>query len=341
MIKLRNVLTPYATQVETEMQRLIPTLNEHRPFFGQIHYHLGWANANYDPEKHAGGKRVRAAFCLMVCEAFTGSIERALSAAAATEFLHEFTLIHDDIQDGDRSRRHRPTLWTIVGARQAINAGDGLFALAQQAMLHSHTRGVPAEIVLRTQQRFNEAMVHLCIGQHLDMDFEDRSAVTPEEYLTMIDGKTAALLAFAGEAGALMAGADERSILAFRQTGRAVGLAFQMLDDILGIWGDPAKTGKPVGADIRAKKKSFPVAYALSQPASEELRALYAAPIEQESQVLQARRLIETTGARDYVLRCANEQKEQAFEALAQVALPREAMKTIYQLVELLVTRSY
>ncbi len=341
MSSLQTLLAPYVLTVERAMRDRVPPLAAHRTFFGQLHYHLGWANAAYEPEEHPSGKRVRAAFCLMSCEAIAGQMEQAIPAAVAVELLHEFSLIHDDIEDGDRARRHRPTLWTVVGQPQAINAGDGLFALAQRAMLESSAHGVPAERVLQAMQRFNEAALALCIGQHLDMSFERRDTVTTEEYLEMIRGKTASLLAFAGEVGALMAGGDEARVRAIREMGEALGLAFQIRDDLLGLWGDPARTGKPVGADIRAKKKSLPVAYALSQPGSERLRELYAGPIESAAQVAEANRLIEATGAREHVSALAAEQAQRALRLLDSLALPPGQGAPLRTLTELLTEREH
>ncbi|HEX8680942.1 MAG TPA: polyprenyl synthetase family protein [Ardenticatenaceae bacterium] len=336
MVTLIQLLAPYAARAEAEMRAMVPPLDTAPSFFGQMHYHLGWANEQYEPEEGRSGKRVRAAFCLMTCEALAGSLERALPAAAAIELLHEFSLVHDDIEDGDRQRRHRATLWVLEGVPQAINTGDGLFALTQTALLRSTERGVPAERVLHAQRRLNEVALHLCVGQHLDMSFQQREAVTPEEYLTMIGGKTVALLAFAGEAGAMMAGADEESVAALRQVGEAMGLAFQMQDDLLGLWGEPGRTGKPVGADIRAKKKSLPIAYALSQPGAARLRALYAGPIESDAEVAEVNQLVEETGAREHVSGLIREQEERAISLLGRVATPPEALNRLRQLVELL-----
>ncbi len=337
---LPHLLAPYVASVDDAMRRVVPPLSAARSFWGQLHYHLGWVNAAYEPTESPTGKRVRAAFCLMCCEALAGSSAPALPAAAAIELLHEFSLIHDDIEDGDRARRHRPTLWTVVGQPQAINAGDGLFALAQQAMLQSVGQGVPAAQVLHAQQRFNDAAVALCVGQHLDMSFEQRERVSPDEYLTMIRGKTAALLAFAGEAGALMAGAEASTARALYEVGEALGLAFQMQDDLLGLWGDPSRTGKPVGADIRAKKKSLPVTFALSHPESHALRTLYSRPIETEAQIAEASHLIEATGARGWVATQARAQAERARTTLQQVAEQAGGeWGTVFQLVALLTER--
>ncbi|MGH2544074.1 MAG: polyprenyl synthetase family protein, partial [Ardenticatenaceae bacterium] len=305
-----------------------------------LHYHLGWANARYESEALPGGKRVRPVLCLMSCEAFTGMVERALPAAVAVELLHAFSLIHDDIEDGDRCRWHRPTLWTLVGQPQAINAGDGLFALAQSALLRSAEEGIPAETVLEALARFNEAALQLCIGQHLDMTFEARAVVSPEEYLEMIQGKTASLLAYAGAVGAVMGGAGEAEVAALYEMGEALGLAFQMQDDLLGLWGDPQRTGKPVGADIRARKKSLPVAYALSQPGSERLRTLYASPIETDEQVAEANRLIESTGAHDYTKAQVRHQAARAAAMLDTLSASQERLAPLRRLVELLTHRN-
>lgn len=341
MSELGALLAPYVSRVEAEMRRLMPPLDQHPTFLGQLYYHLGWANERYDLEEAPRGKRVRAAFCLMVGEALGQELECALSAAAAIEFLHEFTLMHDDIEDGDRLRRHRPSLWTLVGIPQAINAGDGLFALAQKALLHSVTRGVPATQVLRAQERFNDATLKLCIGQHLDMGFEEREQVTPAEYLEMIGGKTAALLGFSGEAGALMAQADEATVQAFHTIGESLGLAFQMCDDLLALWGDPARTGKPVGADIRAKKKSLPVLFALNQPGSDRLHALYAGPLEDEADVVEALRLIEAMGAREFVRDLATQQEERATSLLHSLPLRADARARLLALAALLTQREH
>lgn len=341
MTTLPQLLAPYASAVEAAMRDLIPPLSAHPSFYHQLHYHLGWSDLEGNALSLPGGKRVRAALCLMACETLGGTQAQGLPAAAAVELLHEFSLIHDDIQDQDRARRHRPTLWTLVGEAQAINAGDGLFALAQQALLSSTSEGIAAEKVLHAQRRFNETAVALCIGQHLDMSFETRAVIAPEEYLEMIRGKTATLLAFACEVGALLAGAEAESIRALHEMGEALGLAFQMRDDLLGLWGDPELTGKPVGADIRARKKSLPVAYALSQPQSEQLRALYAGPLSESAQIQEARRLIEATGAREYATQLAEQQAQRAHEALAHVQAKAEALAPLQQLVTHLTHRDY
>lgn len=338
---LSTLLTPYVKTMLTTMREVVPPLSAHPTFYGQIHYHLGWADEQYRPTQTPSGKRIRPAFCLMSCEAFAGDTARARYASVSVELLHEFSLVHDDIEDGDRIRRHRPTLWTVVGMPQAINAGDGIFAWAQLALLKSTEVGVPAETVLHAQRRLNETALALCVGQHLDMDFETRSHVTPDEYVEMSRGKTAELLGFAGEVGALMGGASVEEAHTLFQLGQAMGLAFQMRDDILGIWGDTSVTGKPVGADIRAKKKSLPVAYALSHARSDELRRLYEGSFEDDQAVARARDLITATGAREYAADLAGGYESKAISLLEALSAPTTRLKPLYHLANELAKRTY
>ncbi len=338
---LSTLLAPYVQTMLTTMREVVPALSVHPTFYGQIHYHLGWADAHYRPADTPSGKRIRPAFCLMSCEVFAGKYTHARYAAVAVELLHEFSLVHDDIEDGDRTRRHRPTLWTIVGTPQAINAGDALFAWAQLALLKSTEQGIPAETVLHAQRRLNETALALCEGQHLDMDFERRARVTPDEYVDMSRGKTAALLGFAGEVGALFGGASLEESRKVYDLGEAMGLAFQMRDDLLGIWGDTEVTGKPVGADIRAKKKSLPVTYALSQPDTEELRRLYQGKFEEEASIVRARDLITATGARDYTADLAAGYESRALALLETLDAPPKRVKPLYQLANELAKRTH
>lgn len=340
-MSLTALITPYAHATLTELRRVVPAIEVHPAFYGQLHYHLGWATADYQPADTPSGKRIRSAFCLMACELFADNFQPALSAAAAIELLHEFSLVHDDIEDGDRTRRHRPTLWTLVGQPQAINAGDGLFALAQLALLKSGEAGVAAERVLQAQKRLNDTALALCIGQYLDMSFEKRDLVTPDEYIEMIRGKTAALLAFSGEAGALLGGADDTDTRKFYELGEAMGLAFQMRDDLLGIWGDPAITGKPVGADIRAKKKSLPVTYALTHDESGELQALYRNSLKGKAKVERARNLIEATGAYEVVATRATAYETKALGILESLNVSESRLLPLRTLADELAQRTY
>ncbi|MBI3958458.1 MAG: polyprenyl synthetase family protein [Chloroflexi bacterium] len=234
--------------------------------YQMMHYHMGWVDEAFQPGVFDTGKRIRPLLCLMACAAVGGDPATALPAAAAVEILHNFSLIHDDIEDGDETRRHRPTVWKRWGMPQAINAGDGMFALAFAALLGSSARGVADSAVLAALARFTTCCVALTEGQHLDLRFEQRETVAVADYLRMIEGKTASLVAASLSIGALLGGAEAKTDDALYRFGRHIGLAFQIRDDILGIWGDPALTGKAAGNDILRRKKSLPLLYALEEP---------------------------------------------------------------------------
>jgi geranylgeranyl diphosphate synthase type I len=213
------------------------------------------------------GKRLRPRILLSVaeCEGADGSV--ALGAAAALELLHNFSLIHDDIEDGDEMRHGRQTLWAKHGVRAALVAGDAMSALAYLTLVDG-SRGLPPETLAAMLRCLQDAHFRMCEGQAFDIGFETATFVTFDEYVHMIEGKTAALLAVACELGAWAAGASAERAAAYSRVGRAYGLAFQIRDDVLGTWGRTEETGKPSGADIRRRKWSFPVAWALAQPPS-------------------------------------------------------------------------
>ena len=262
-----------------------------------VAYHLGWTDENGEPAA-AGGKALRPALALLSARAAGAPHETALPGAVAVEFVHAFSLLHDDIMDGDRTRRHRPAAWTVFGPSAAILGGDALLALSENLLLDQQTRGAhwAARALTAATQR-------LIAGQALDIGFEQRDDVTLDECLTMAGDKTGALLACACSIGAMLAEGPTRLVTHLTGFGTEMGLAFQLVDDLLGIWGSPETTGKPVLADLRARKKSLPVVYALNsgRPESERLAALYAEPGPPSEDVLrEMARLVEAAGGRDW-----------------------------------------
>jgi geranylgeranyl diphosphate synthase type I len=276
-LELPTVLERYRTDIEQSVRRLLNSKPD--GLYGMLRYHFGWLEADGRPASHALGKAVRPTLCLLTCEAVGGDWQRALPAAAALELIHNFSLIHDDIQDGDEQRHHRPTVWTIWGQAQAINAGDAACALSGIAMEQLRESGYLAETILTSWQLLNAATLRLVEGQYLDLAFEQRTNITVDEYLAMIARKTGALIEAAAHIGALLGEAEKPVVDYLRWYARALGLAFQIGDDLLGIWGQAAETGKPVAADLRRRKKSLPVVYALQQSSPEDktlLARLYA-----------------------------------------------------------------
>jgi geranylgeranyl diphosphate synthase type I len=335
---LEPFLARFLPPLEAEMRIVVQSADPRQAaLFGMLHYHLGWADASFNPCHTETGKHIRPVLCLLSCETCGGDWEQALPAASAVELLHNFSLIHDDIEDGDRTRRGHPTVWALWGEAQAINAGDALFALAQLALLRLAGRGVPATTVVTAQTLFNEACMALTGGQHLDIGFESRDAVPVADYLAMIEGKTAALVACACELGALVAAAPQDRRASLRAFGRHLGLAFQMRDDILGVWGDPAVTGKPVGADIARRKKTLPILHGLAQ--SEALRALFAQKELTEADVRRATALLDETSSRAFAEGLAQEHHHRALAALEEANLQGCAAQALHDLTQALLNR--
>lgn len=326
-MSLAEYMKKYLPWIEAEMRELLaaPAALVWR-HYAIMQYHMGWLDADLKPARAAAGKRVRPLLCLLTCAAAGGDPRRAMPAAAGLELLHNFSLIHDDIEDGSLTRRHRPTAWSLFGMAQACNAGDGMFSLAHAAFYRLKSFGMAAETVLAALERFDAMCVRLTEGQYLDMSFESRLDVSVEEYFAMIAGKTGALLAVAAELGALLAGAEAEVVAAYRRFGAGLGRAFQLRDDILGIWGDEEVTGKSAASDLLSKKKTLPVIYALAHPkVGPRLRSLYAGPAFAPDDVAAVLVLLEAAGAREYTqaqVRDASTEARRALEEVAASAVP-------------------
>ncbi len=281
-------------------------------------YHLGWVDADGKPATGRRGKGIRPRLCLTACQAVGGDPRRALGAAAAIELTHEFSLVHDDIQDGDRQRRGRPALWTLFGIPQAINAGDALFVLARRAISDDGGELTP-DVVVDLVRRYDRACLRLAEGQYLDIAFETADRVDVGDYLVMVNGKTGALLGAAAGLGARAGGAPPAIADAFARYGEALGAAFQMQDDVLGLWGDPEQTGKPAGNDLARRKKSLPLVLALSDPAlGPDLARLYAAAEPPDAATVAA--WVERIAAAGYREKCAALAERYAADALSALA---------------------
>lgn len=324
-----DIITKMTAAVEETLRESVlsidtPLLADYRHMLA---YHLGWEGEGAGPE--ASGKRVRPLLTLLTCAAANGDWHLALPAAAGVELVHNFSLIHDDIQDNSPLRRGRRTVWNIWGVAQAINAGDAMFTLAHLTLLRLE-KTCSAEIVVQASKILHQACLELTQGQYLDLTFETRKEVTLEEYWHMVSGKTAALLAAATELGALVAGADPSTRQAYRCFGHALGLAFQAQDDILGIWGDAALTGKSNESDLLAGKKSLPVLFALGQDGAFARRWQQGSIQSEEVRDLAAQ--LEREGARAFAEEAARLKTEQALQSLYQAGPQgqyEEALRTL------------
>ena len=246
------------SHIESELQKQVSRLDAPRTkhFHEMLTYHMGWTGDGAGPD--AAGKRIRPLMVLLSTAASGGNWEFALPAAAAIELVHNFSLVHDDIQDNSPKRRGRDTAWVKWGAPMAINVGDALFVISNQAILDLK-ENYPAEVVVRAAEILNNTCLELTRGQFLDISYEERTDLTVEDYWPMIAGKTAALLSASCHIGSLLGRADNSQQEAYRSFGHYLGLAFQVQDDILGIWGDEAVTGKSAASDLAEGKNSLPV----------------------------------------------------------------------------------
>jgi geranylgeranyl diphosphate synthase, type I len=251
-------IKPLLSQIELELQKQVARLDTPRtkPFHEMLTYHMGWTGEGAGPE--ATGKRIRPLMVLLCTAACDASWQPALPAAAAVELVHNFSLVHDDIQDKSDKRRGRTTAWVKWGAPMAINVGDALFAISSQAII-CLKESYPAEVVVKAAEILHDTCLELTRGQFLDMSYEQTNELGVEDYWPMVSGKTAALLSACCYIGSLLGGADDAKQDAYRSFGHYLGLAFQVQDDILGIWGDEAVTGKSAASDLIEGKKSLPV----------------------------------------------------------------------------------
>lgn len=313
------------------------------PFFAMLQYHFGWVRSDFEEQTYSTGKRLRPGLCLIICEAAGGEINRAVPAAAAVELVHNFSLIHDDVEDRSPLRRGRETLWKVWGDPLAINAGDALIALAHLALQRLAQRGVSPSLLAETLAVLDRACLALAEGQYLDLTFQEGLGVTTEMYLEMASKKTASLLETAAQFGAMLADADSRVVESFRQFASALGMGFQIRDDILGIWGNSRSMGKGVGEDIRSRKKTLPVVYALQEEkkrGKNELVKIYAQPQSDEGQVAIITALLQKYNAREYAASLAQKFIRQGGQALAGLRLENQAKEKLGRLIRFLAERN-
>ena len=311
-----------------------------------LKYHLGWVDRHATPTLSATsqGKALRPTLCMFACEALGGDISKSALGAAALELIHNFSLIHDDIQDQDTERRHQATVWSIWGIQKALVVGDAMQAVGDLTALKSAYSGVPTHVVLRISEILTESYLEMIEGQCLDLGFEERTDISSEDYLQMIARKTGALLRSSVHIGALIATDDELISNAFAEFGNHIGRAFQVRDDYLGIWGSTSSTGKSSGNDIWRRKKSFPVVYGFEKASGtsrEELISIYSQEISDDEAVDRVITILEDVGAPAYSDRLTEESSNMALSAISGIDLPDWATSEIDGLMEFLVKRQF
>lgn len=317
----------YQHQIRKELENLLPQ----NSLFDIIRYHLG-----LDEEGRFSGKMVRPVLCLVACKAVGGEIARALPVACAIELVHNFSLIHDDIEDGSAFRRHRPTVWKIWGEAQAINAGDALLSLAFLSLSHLQTQ---PEKSLHIVKILSDTCLKLCQGQFLDIAYEKEKEVSIDDYLKMAEAKTASLFETSLQLGALIGGAKPKVVKHLSLCGQKIGLGFQIQDDCLSLWGE--RTGK-FSPDILRKKKIFPVVYTMErgeERIKNELKEIYAKEFLGEEDVVKVLSLLEKSGIEEECKKMADGYYAQALEELSASGLPISAQGELKEIIDFLKRR--
>lgn len=333
----REVLAWSRGLVDPAMRKAVDTIAE--PLRHIAGYHLGWWDEAGSPADANSGKAIRPAFTLLTARAVGGEAESALAAAVALELMHNFSLLHDDVMDGDLTRRHRRTAWSVFGRRYAILTGDALVTLAFEVLSCAEHPSVQTGL-----RMLSGAVLDLLHGQYEDVSFERRDDVNLAECQHMASAKTGALLGSACALGALFGGATGDQVGHLREFGARLGLAYQHFDDLLGIWGDPATTGKPIYSDLDNRKKSLPVVAALGSgtPAGAELADLYEreAPLS-TGELVHAAELVDLAGGRAWSQAQTNQLLAQGLTHLRSAAPVEPAATELVTLAEFTTQRDH
>jgi geranylgeranyl diphosphate synthase type I len=329
----KEILPEFEEEIRSTIMNDVP--DSYPELREMINYHFGFNNKN--DANQSQGKRIRPLIVLLSCMSCGGEWRKALPAAVSIELIHNFSLIHDDIEDVSELRRGRETLWKVYGIAQAINTGDAIFSLAQLNMLKLGNK-INKSVGFDALQKLNETCLILTGGQNLDISFENRELVSEDEYFVMIGGKTASLLAASSELGAIITQSSNSNRLALRSFGEALGLAFQAWDDWLGIWGNEQELGKSTSSDLVTKKKTLPILYTMNK--SDEFVAIFNRENISLNDVHQLIKLLEKIGAKEYTEKIANYYSELALKSLNSINTSHhEPKKALEELANLLINR--
>ena len=341
---LPSMFDRYRLYLEDAMADAVPPLDQH-PINALLRYHLGWSDQHGapSPTPASQGKALRPTLCMFACEAFDGQLTDAAPAAAALELIHNFSLIHDDIQDRGYERRHQPTVWAVWGTSPALVAGDSMQSLGDYTSILA-TDSVSPSTAIRVSGLITESYLEMIEGQCRDLQFEQRETIRTDEYLDMIALKTGALIRSSLVIGAALATEDSGTIDGVARFGRAIGRLFQIRDDYLGIWGDDAITGKSTDSDIVQRKKSYPIVYAFQESSGSnrtELTRLYAQETLDEPDVDRVLDILEDIGAAVQTDALTESTAEEARTALAVLEMPQWAQTDAENLIDFMANRLF
>ncbi len=306
---------------------------------------MGWTDIDGSESESTGGKRLRPTLALLAADAAGGEPERAMPVAVSLEYVHNFSLIHDDLEDQDRIRHHRPTVWAVWGEPTAIVSGNAMLKIADRAMEKLADHNISTEVILEAQHSLTANYLRMMEGQYLDIQFESLASVTVEQYLDMIERKTGALIETAVFLGSFVGrpgGPDREFSAGLRSVGYELGRIFQIRDDILGVWGGQ-ETGKPVGADIQRKKKALPAVHALSMSdgaAKQRITEIFSKEELSGDDVEDALQVMEDLSTQDYCQSLADERWNRARTVLQSLDLAGETARDLEDLGEFLLIRT-
>ncbi len=341
---LPTMFDRYRSHLENALADAVPALEQH-PINTLLRYHLGWSDrsGNPSPTPASQGKALRPTLCMFACEAFEGQLDHAAPAAAAVELIHNFSLIHDDIQDRGYERRHQPTVWAVWGTSPALVAGDSMQSLGDFTSIRA-TDSVSPATAIRVSCLITASYLEMIEGQCRDLQFEQRENIGTDEYLDMIALKTGALIRSSLVIGAALATEDSETIDGVARFGRAIGRLFQIRDDYLGIWGDDAITGKSTDSDIVQRKKSYPIVYAFQEsagPNRTELSRLYAKETLEEPDVDRVLEVLQDIGAAVQTDALTEATAQEARESLSVLELPAWAAEDAENLIDFMAYRLF
>jgi geranylgeranyl diphosphate synthase, type I len=326
--------------IESSLQNYLDTLdfNKRNDLKDIIIYHMGWRADKADDS--GCGKRLRPLLLLLSTGALRGDIQKSLPAAVSIEFLHNFTLIHDDIEDQSPLRHRQPTVWKKWGLAQAVNAGDALFSIAQMSMLDLRET-CDEKIAAESTYHLNHTCLQLTQGQYMDLSFEHDENILVDDYLEMIKRKTAALISLTTKLSGLISGHSRSIQQELAEFGESLGMAFQIQDDGLGIWGDPKITGKSVASDIQSRKKTLPILYGLEQ--SKAFRQLWEkAELHTAEEVTEMAQVLEVCGVKKVVQKQTTAYTEKALSSFDKIFPKKnDAAKAIIELTHILLNRNF
>ena len=334
----------YRVHLEDALNSAVPSLDQHA-VNTLLRYHLGWSDRNGvpSPTPASQGKALRPTLCMFACHAFQGEPRHAAPAAAALELIHNFSLVHDDIQDQGLERRHQPTVWAVWGTDRALVAGDAMQSLGDLTTL-SVGDNLAAETTIRVSHLLTQSYLEMIEGQCRDLQFEQRATIGADEYLDMIALKTGALIRSSLVIGATVATDDPDTLEGVARFGRAIGRLFQIRDDYLGVWGDEAIVGKSPGSDIVQRKKSYPIVYAFQQAEGahrDELLRLYAQETLEEPDVDRVMEILEDLGAARQTDELTELTAQEGRDALAMLELPPWATEDAENLIDFMAYRLF